>query len=264
MPERFVCVALHDVAAARWAECERVLQAVREVADIPLTLLVVPAYKGKAAAATPEFTAHLHELSEQGHELALHGYFHSDPQVPTGLRDWLKRRVYTAGEGEFSALDETEVNQRLTLGRRWFEFNNFPVHGFVPPAWLLGPAAWKVLRERGDFDYVTTLTEFHCLRQGTVLRAPCFTWSVRSGWRRKASVAWNSALLKFTSQQTVVRVALHPCDVEHASIRNSWQTTLASLLETRKAVTKSHIVSSPGAIGVQHHRAGEVAFGGLR
>ena len=37
-------MSLHDVAPHTWPQCERLLQAVRAVADIPLTLLVVPAY----------------------------------------------------------------------------------------------------------------------------------------------------------------------------------------------------------------------------
>ena len=39
-----LCVSIHDVAPATWKECERLAAAIREVADIPLTWLVVPHY----------------------------------------------------------------------------------------------------------------------------------------------------------------------------------------------------------------------------
>jgi predicted deacetylase len=41
-PTRRLCVSIHDVAPATWTECRTLLEAVAAVADIPLTLLVVP------------------------------------------------------------------------------------------------------------------------------------------------------------------------------------------------------------------------------
>ena len=98
-PQRWLCVSLHDVAPATWASCQRVLSAIREVAEIPLTLLVVPAYHGQCSAQH-EFEQAITTQLLAGHELALHGYFHLDPQVPSDVIDWLRRRIYTAGEGE--------------------------------------------------------------------------------------------------------------------------------------------------------------------
>ena len=40
--EQVLCVSIHDVAPATWTDCLRLVQAVRAVADIPLTWLVVP------------------------------------------------------------------------------------------------------------------------------------------------------------------------------------------------------------------------------
>ena len=134
---RWLCVSLHDVAPATLPHCLKVLEAVREVANIPLTLLVVPAYHG-AASAQPDFECAMSAQLAAGNELALHGYSHKDPGVPSSVADWLRRRVYTAGEGEFWALSEKEADDRLTLGRRWFDANGWPLAGFVAPAWLLG------------------------------------------------------------------------------------------------------------------------------
>ena len=134
---RQLCVSVHDVAPATWRSCQQVLAAVREVAEIPVTLLVVPAYRGQCSALAPGFESAMTDQLAHGHELALHGYFHRDLGVPRSAVDWLRRRVYTAGEGEFWALSRDEAAERLLLGQRWFAANRWPLAGFVPPAWLL-------------------------------------------------------------------------------------------------------------------------------
>ena len=238
---RWLCVSLHDVAPATWSHCQRVLDAVREVADIPITLLVVPAYHG-ACSAQPDFERAMSAQLAVGHELALHGYFHVDPHVPCDVVDWFRRRVYTAGEGEFCALSAEEARERLTLGRRWFEANNWPLAGFVAPAWLLGEGAWKALRERDDLQYTSTLTQIVTLPDAREIPAPCLTYSVRSAWRRPASIIWNHLYASVVSASPVLRLGLHPHDADSARVKASWQQLLRHALATRQPVTKSHFV----------------------
>jgi predicted deacetylase len=246
---------LHDVAPATWLSCRRVLAAIREVADIPVTLLVVPAYWGRCSALVRGFeNAMTHQL-ERGNELALHGYFHQDLGVPRSALDWVRRRVYTAGEGEFCALGEQEAAERLLLGQRWFAANRWPLFGFVPPAWLLGPEAWKAVRACPQIQYVTTFSQIHALRAGMSIPAPCLTFSSRTPWRRVLSFVWASAGLR-QCQASVVRLALHPRDATFSSLRHAWQARLASLLEDREAVTKAEFVRRAVSSEVewQHHR----------
>ncbi len=244
MPDaRYLCVSLHDVAPATWRSCERVLAAVREVADIPLTLLVVPAYWGECSAMAPGFEAAMTEQLGRGHELALHGYFHRDLGAPSSAFDWLRRRIYTAGEGEFWALTEQEAAERLLLGQRWFRANRWPLAGFVPPAWLLGPESWKAVRRASDLQYVTTFTHIHDLRSGQALRAPCLALSARAPWRRTASRLWAALALRHTNAP-LVRLALHPEDASYPALCRSWQKRLGQLLEERQPVTKAEFVRS--------------------
>jgi hypothetical protein len=233
---RWLAVSLHDVAPATWERCARVLAAVREVADIPVTLLVVPAYHGQCSAQ-PAFEARLTERLQRGDELALHGYFHCDPQVPCGLVDWFRRRVYTR-EGEFAALCQREACERIHLGQRWFAANGWPLAGFVAPAWLLGAGAWSALRANQDLLYTSTLTRLHLLPAAVSQRAPCLTYSTRSGWRRLCSLAWNAGLVRAATSVPLVRLGLHPSDAEDRSVLRSWQRCLGRLLEDRRAVTK--------------------------
>lgn len=235
--ERWITVALHDVAPATWERCERVLAAVREVADVPITLLVVPAYHGQCSAQ-PGFEARMSDHVAAGHELALHGYFHCDPQSPCSVTDWLRRRVYTV-EGEFATLCEREACERIHLGQRWFAANGWPLHGFVAPAWLMSDGSWNAVRANRELLYTSTLTRLHLLRQVTAVRAPCLTWSTRAAWRRFGSLGWNAALLRATRSLPLVRLGLHPDDAQEPAIVRSWQRALARLLEDRRAATKA-------------------------
>ena len=240
-PERWLCVSLHDVAPATWQHCQNVMDAVREVAEIPMTLLVVPAYHGQCSAQ-PQFEDVMGKQLAAGHELALHGYFHLDEGAPGGITDWFRRRIYTAGEGEFCALSEQEAGERLTLGRRWFEANGWPLSGFVAPAWLLGSGAHRALKARNDLQYTSTLTQLIVLPEAHTIHAPCLTYSVRQAWRRPASVAWNTLLSRVTRQTPVLRIGLHPHDAESKSVRLSWQRLLARALTDRTAVTKAQFI----------------------
>lgn len=241
---RWLCVSIHDVAPATWTACQRVMSAVREVAEIPLTLLVVPAYHGRCSALAQGFEGRMREQLARGHELALHGYFHRDYGLPVSIADWYRRRILTAREGEFAALSQRECEERLLLGQRWFRANGWPLEGFVPPAWLLGEGAWKALRQNTGFQYVTTRTGFHLLRLDLTVPAPCLALSVRAAWRRATSLAWCRLALQRASHAPVARLALHPFDAEYPALKRAWQRELERLLQTRAAVTKAGFVAA--------------------
>ncbi|HZA95877.1 MAG TPA: polysaccharide deacetylase family protein [Burkholderiaceae bacterium] len=239
--QRWLCVSLHDVAPATWASCQRVLSAVREVAEIPMTLLVVPAYHGRCSAQHDFEQAITSELLS-GHELALHGYFHLDAEVPSDVVDWVRRRIYTAGEGEFCGLSEEEARERLTLGARWFTAKGWPLSGFVAPAWLLGSGAWKALRTQKHLQYTSTLTQLIALPEARAIPAPCLTYSVRSAWRRPTSIVWNTLLSRVSQNAPVLRLGLHPNDADSQSVRRSWQRLLERALTDRTPVTKADFI----------------------
>jgi predicted deacetylase len=160
--EHVLCVSIHDVAPATWSDCLRLVEAVRAVADIPLTWLVVPHYHFRPEQSLA-MEACLNVALERGDELALHGYSHLDTEAGSGgLRARFLRNVYTRREGEFAALTEAEARRRLELGLDWFAARDWTPTGFVPPAWLLGEGAWRALRD-APFAYTTTFSHFHCL-----------------------------------------------------------------------------------------------------
>jgi predicted deacetylase len=240
---RAVCVSVHDVAPSTWPLCQRLLNAIRAVADIPTTLLVVPAYHQRAdgghVSDDAEFDRLLERQLARGHELALHGYTHLDngPQ-PVDWRSRFARRVYTSSEGEFSAIGAEDAAVRLQRGLEWFARRRWPVHGFVAPAWLLSPGGWRAL-EQFSFEYTTTFTRFFRLPQRQTLLAPSLVYSARNEWGSACSRLANTVASKAMQDLPLVRLGLHPRDAGSPQTVAHFQHLLEDLLATRKPYTKA-------------------------
>lgn len=238
-----LCVSIHDVAPATWEECARLAAGLREVADIPLTWLVVPQYhRGGGDPARME--AGLGEALARGDELALHGFTHLDtaPRGP-GLSEHFLRGTYSH-EGEFAALPADEAARRIQCGLDWFAARGWPVRGFVPPAWLMGEGAWQALRAF-DFDYTTSFRRFHLLGgragggpAGTVL-SPSLVYAARNRSGRLASPLLADVLALALARGPLIRLSLHPPDVRHPRLLRHAQATLERLLARRTALTKA-------------------------
>jgi hypothetical protein len=235
--DRVVCVVLHDVAASTRAACVRTLRAVAEVADLPLTLLAVPHYHGEASSA--DFDAWLGQRRQRGDEIALHGYSHRDDLPPQGWLDRLRRRHYTRGEGEFWALPEAEARRRIEAGIAWFRGNDWPLHGFVAPAWLLGPQAWPALE---GFEYTATLRHIVRLPGRERIASQSVVYSTSSAWRRRTSLAWNAVVARMERGNPLLRIELHPRDGDFTAVRRSWQAILERALRDRRATTVADFV----------------------
>jgi predicted deacetylase len=234
-----LCVSLHDVAPQTWPLCRRLLQAIHAVADIPLTLLVVPDWHGNGGAPDAAYAGMLEAQLARGHELALHGYTHLDQgPPPAGWRERYLRRVYTLSEGEFAALGSDQAAERLARGCAWFDRHGWPLHGFVAPAWLLGPGTWRAL-QRFPFEYTTTMTRFHCLRQGSSVFAPSLVYSSRNEWGRACSRAGNTVAARLMNGMPLLRLGLHPRDAESLPVVAHMQRLLEKLLAARRPCTKA-------------------------
>jgi predicted deacetylase len=241
---RDLCVSIHDVAPNTWPQCETLLKAIREVADIPVTLLVVPAYHHLAVRDSTNYERMLENRLQAGDELALHGYTHLDEGIPPARwRDWYARRIYTQCEGEFSALSYAEAKQRLNWGLEWFAQRGWPVKGFVAPAWLLCEGSWRALRE-SSFDYTTTVSRFHFLPQKRSLFSPSLVYSARSGWGSALSRVGNTVSAQAMHNAPLVRLGLHPADVRHPQTIRHMQRLVANLLSNREARTKAAFAHS--------------------
>jgi len=233
-----LCVSIHDVAPATWPDCLRLVQAIRAVADIPLTWLVVPHYHFRPERSAA-MEAGLDAALARGDELALHGYSHLDTEADKGgLRARFLRNVYTRREGEFAALSLEEARRRLALGLDWFAERGWTPSGFVPPAWLLGEGAWQALRE-APFAYTTTFSHFHCLRGGPTIKSPSMVYAARNRSGRWLSPKVADATAAMLADSPLVRFSLHPPDARYPELMRHTQRVLEKLLARRSAVTKA-------------------------
>ena len=247
---RQVCFVLHDVAPANWPHCARILDLLDALGAAPVTLLVVPDFHGRGRIDyAPSFARAIEARLRRGDELALHGYEHRDTApAPRHVSEWLRRRVLTAGEGEFAALTEAQARDKLARGLDVFLRLGWPLAGFVPPAWLASAGTRAALRSSG-LQYTSTHSALIALHDARRFAAPCLTASPRTAWRRVVSHVWLRTALAATQRARVVRVGLHPADASHDDLMTCWRRALTLLLTSREAVTKSRaLVALSGAV----------------
>ena len=232
-----LCVSVHDAAPGTWPDCLRLLDAVRAVADIPLTWLLVPRYHGSYERSR-EMEATLDALLSRGHELALHGYTHLDSAPMRGMGNRLRRTVYTQGEGEFAGVGADEARLRIEMGLDWFRRRGWPVSGFVAPAWLLSDAAWRTLHEF-PFEYTTTMGHFHLLHPRRSLFSPSLVYTARNATGRSLSPRVADAMAALLAPRPLTRLSLHPRDAHYPELLTHAQQLIARLLEHHEALTKA-------------------------
>jgi predicted deacetylase len=240
-----LCIVLHDVAPATWPLCERLLDAVDALGAPPLTLLVVPDFHGRGRSdEDAAFVRALERRLLRGDELALHGWRHlDDAPAPRTPGAWLRRRVLTACEGEFSALARDDAQRRIENGVELFRRLGWPLAGFVPPAWLASAGTRAALAASG-LRYTSTHGALIDLAANARISAPCVTASPRSRWRRAASGAWLRIAPRVLRAQPLLRAGLHPADALHAPLVDSWRRLLTQELRERVALTKSHALTA--------------------
>lgn len=234
-----VCLVLHDVAPSTWADYQPFVEAVDALGDVPMTWLVVPDFhRHDALDANPAFRRVLDARVARGDELALHGYYHDDQEpMPNTPRDWFMRRVYTH-EGEFYRLSREAALARLHAGLDMFQRYDWPVRGFVAPAWLMSDGTRQALREL-PLSYTSDPQHLYRLPDFSAIDAPGLVWSARSAWRRGLSKIVSDQREQRWREASVIRLGLHPVDMRHRFSRDFWLHTLQRLLaEGRVPLTK--------------------------
>ncbi len=186
------------------------------------SILVVPEFHhGASAGGDAEFREAVFAWQAAGHELVLHGYFHDRQESPREtLSTLFWTRLYTNREAEFLDLPREVAQDRLARGRKLFESLGWRATGFVAPAWLMAEGLPNLLAEMG-FAYTTRLTEIIPLLPGTnrVVASQSLCYSTRASWRRFASALWNKNLFGRLRATNLIRLSLHPRDLEFPLVR---------------------------------------------
>lgn len=254
MNPRSLLLVLHDVAPQTWTDYQPFVEAVDALGEVPMTWLVVPDFhRHNDLDAHPGFRRLLTHRVARGDELALHGYFHCDEgPSPGNPRDWFMRRIYTH-EGEFYSLSQAAALARLRAGIEVFHRYQWPLQGFVAPAWLMSDGTRQALRQL-PLKYTSDPQHLYRLPDFTAIDAPGLVWSARSAWRRGLSKVLSDQRAQHWRQAPVIRLGVHPVDMRHPFSRNYWLQTLKRLLdEGRVPMTKAQWLS------LQSDRIGRVA-----
>lgn len=244
LPSPTLVVSFHDLAPhCRRAAEEFALRAGR-LGVARISFLLVPRWHGvEPIGERPSFVSFVHELAAQGHEICLHGETHRDDAAPArGLVARVIARHYTAGEGEFYGLGGAAAAAKIDRGLAALRDLGLAPRGFVAPAWLLSPAARRVLVARG-FAYTTTWGTLDLLPQDLRLPAPALVWSSRSPGRRALSRAVVRARFFACRRASLLRIAVHPGDLADPGIRRGLLGFLERAAAERRPRTYLEVVA---------------------
>jgi predicted deacetylase len=238
-------VSLHDVSPQMQPAFERILSQLHALGVSACSLLVIPNHHRRGHFLDdPAFCEWLKAQVKAGHEVVTHGYFHQRARrVDESTLQKLMTRVYTADEGEFYDLDRPSARELVAKANAEFAQLGLAPRGFIAPAWLLGSEAEAALREL-EIEYTTRLGSVLDLRSNTAYRSQSLVWSVRSGWRRATSLAWNALLFRRLRTNPLLRISIHPVDIEYAAIWRQIRSCVTRALVTRVPVTYGHWIDS--------------------
>jgi uncharacterized protein len=231
-------VSIHDVAPSTQTQAEKIISELAHHGVAVCSLLVVPNYHHRGASTEDRgFVRWLQDLESKGHEIVIHGYFHERPRRnDETISQKLFTRFYTKDEGEFYDLDYEEAFRRINQAREEFVAAGLTPRGFIAPGWLLGAPGERAAAD-AELEYTTRLTGLRDLRSGENFPARTLAYSVRSGWRRTTSLAWNNLLAQRLADAPLARISIHPPDREHPEIWRQVLRLTDRLLENRNATT---------------------------
>jgi predicted deacetylase len=227
-------LSLHDVAPPfqrqlheLWLMC--VTRGVRPA------LLVVPNWHGEhPLQCNTRFVDWLYARVDQGARIFLHGERHDEAGSVRRLSDEWRALGRTAREGEFLSLGDSEASARIGRGLEVLARCGLSPIGFVPPAWLARSDAREAARDAG-LALFEDERRIHWLREGRSERSAALRWSTRSRWRADLSALVAEARWVTERQAPLVRLALHPADVDDAVVRRSLDRALDRWLSVRSA-----------------------------
>ena len=237
MPRALV-VSIHDVAPVTRPRVEQMLAQLGRAGLPVCSLLVVPDYhRSGRSLRDPAFAEWLHELDARGHEIVIHGFYHQRARrAVESARQKFVSRVYTADEGEFYDLAYEEALRLIRDAQDEFASHGFQANGFIAPAWLLSPAAERAAIDAGC-RYTTTLRMVRDFTWDKEFLSQSLVYSVRSGWRCAVSLFWNRMLFGRLMKNPLLRLGLHPPDIEHPAIWRQINALVAKALRDRRPTT---------------------------
>ncbi|QMW23332.1 DUF2334 domain-containing protein [Sandaracinobacteroides saxicola] len=237
---RSLLITIHDVSPRHEARIDRLIDGLHAAGvGTRFGMLVVPDFWGESPLAkAPAFQAKLRAWAASGVEMWLHGFYHKDLTAHDAGGAALKARLLTAGEGEFLGLDARESRRRLNEGRALLEdILGTPIPRFVAPAWLYSDASKAALTDLGF-----TLAEDHFRvwnpsSNRILTKGPVISYASRTPVRMASSLFFSRLATAALPLQKIIRLALHPHDVDKQPLITETARALKSLTRTHTPAT---------------------------
>ena len=226
-------VSIHDIAPGTAPQTARWLEAL-DSRGIPATLLLVPGpWRGPSLVSDARLAEDMLEAQDHGHELALHGFYHTATHGSGPLWRRGVAQVMARGAAEFATLSEGEARARIKAGLEELADVGIDPVGFHPPGWIASPAAVNALRRSG-LRYYSTQFGVHSFAgpggASAELKLKAFALSHRpGGFGEQVGVRlMTEAARRFARAGQAFRIALHPDDLTRPGLR---EATLSAIDE---------------------------------
>jgi len=210
-------VSLHDFHPGSLEDIRKQVAFFQELGVDRFSILVVPDFHHRGRVEENEASLRfLEERRAAGDDLVLHGFYHDRKGQQEGSLFWT--RLYSANEAEYFDLSDEACEERLRRGMEIWKKMNWNLDGFIAPGWLMPPEQDRILARLG-FSYTTRLKDIVNLREGKSTMTQSLCYSTRSWWRRPVSRAWNHWLYGKLRERDVIRLSMHPHDLNFEAIR---------------------------------------------
>jgi predicted deacetylase len=230
-------ISLHDVSPLTLRECRQAIELLRGLGLQPaqLSCFVIPDHEGARSLDQDADTLRfLHDLAGAGATLVMHGLTHRMPGRSWTPAGWLRAHFFARGQGEFFRCDAADAARRLAQGRAILRRAGLEsaLRGFIPPAWLLSPAALEVVRGAG-FDFYELWSGIQ--HRGRRLVPRVIGWGSLSEIEARATALYADVQSRLPARDT--RVAVHPADMKRPSQRRAVTRVLKRLLARAQPVS---------------------------
>lgn len=229
-----ILVTIHDVAPQLMPRIER-LWAICAERNVTPGLLVVPDWHGESPIESDTTcVSWIRARASEGAEIFLHGERHDEVGSPRAWRDEIRALGRTNMEGEFLTLRYTAAKARIDRGLARLRALGLAPIGFVPPAWLALPDTHRAVRDAGLKVSEDDATVYAFAASRTI-QSPVVRWSSRGAFRAYGSLAQAQLRWMLQRSSSVVRIALHPADLDHQATAASVERTLDLWLSAHPA-----------------------------
>ncbi|HVH01244.1 MAG TPA: DUF2334 domain-containing protein [Miltoncostaeaceae bacterium] len=228
---RALVVSIHDVAPSTLAEAREWRALVAEAVPGPVSLLLVPRYRGRESWRAGPPLRWARERAGDGDEIVLHGWSHMRADGREGA--------------ELAGRAAGEVAAVIRVGRGELAARGLAPAGFIAPCYAHPAGAGRSCREAGLRWWAARAA---LAWEGGRRALPSIGVGASTAARRALSPAATRAAARGLARAPVVRLDLHPADLRHRRLARAGREVLELLLSQNRCPVTHAAVGGPAPI----------------